>query len=142
MKVGQSIQHKKPSQDDNLIPLINIVFLMLIFFMVAGHISPSDPLTVQPPTSSSETPESEKPLVLVVSTDGQIAFDQVILTKQELAAQITSKFEAAEDKNSFNLLVKVDANLAVEELQSILQIIKKTGLKRVALATQKTAETS
>ncbi|WP_273149506.1 ExbD/TolR family protein [Methylophaga thiooxydans] len=142
MKVGQSIQHKKPSQDDNLIPLINIVFLMLIFFMVAGHISPSDPLKVQPPISSSETHENEQPLVLVVSTDGQIAFDQVILTKQELAAQITSKFEAAEDKNSFNLLVKVDANLAVEELQSILQIIKKTGLKRVALATQKTAETS
>jgi len=142
MKVGQSIQHSKPNQDDNLIPLINIVFLMLIFFMVAGHISQSDPLKVQPPTSSSETHESQEPLVLVVTTDGQIAFDQAIVTKEELAAQITEKFEAADDKKGFNLLVKVDANLAVEELQSILQIIKQTGLKRVALATQKTAEKS
>lgn len=142
MKVGQSIQHSKPSQDDNLIPLINIVFLMLIFFMVAGHISQSDPLKVQPPTSSSETHESQEPLVLVVTTDGQIAFDQAIVAKEELAAQITEKFEISEDKTGFNLLVKVDANLAVEELQSILQIIKQTGLKRVALATQKTAEKS
>lgn len=142
MKVGQSIQHSKPNQDDNLIPLINIVFLMLIFFMVAGHISQSDPLKVQPPISSSETHESQEPLVLVVTTDGQIAFDQAIVTKEELATQITEKFEATEDKTGFNLLVKVDANLAVEELQSILQVIKQTGLKRVALATQKTAEKS
>lgn len=141
MKLGQSIQHNKPSQDDNLIPLINIVFLMLIFFMVAGHINQSDPLTVQPPTSASETHEAQAPLVIVVATDGQIAFEQTLVTKQQLAALITEQFEAAIDKQAVNLLVKVDANLAVEELQSMLQIIKQTGLKRVALATQKTTET-
>lgn len=142
MKVGQSIQHKKPNQDDNLIPLINIVFLMLIFFMVAGHISQSDPIQVQPPSSMSDKHEQAEPMVIVVATDGQIAFEQEIISKQELMTHITDKFEATDDKLAFNLLVKVDANLAVEELQSVLQIIKQSGIKRVALATQKTADKS
>lgn len=142
MKVGQSIVHKKPNQDDNLIPLINIVFLMLIFFMVAGHISQSDPINVQPPNSVSDNHSKSDPVVIIVATDGQIAIEQTLVNKQDLATYINNKFEMAEDKQGFNLLVKVDANLAVEELQSVLQIIKQSGIKRVALATQKTADKS
>lgn len=142
MKVGQSIQHKKPNQDDNLIPLINIVFLMLIFFMVAGHISQSDPVKVQPPSSVSDTQNKAEPMVILLGSNGQIAFQQEIVNKRELATELTNAFETAADKQAFNLLVKVDANLAVDELQAVLQLIKQTGIKRVALATQKTAEKS
>jgi biopolymer transport protein ExbD len=142
VKVGQSIQHKKPNQDDNLIPLINIVFLMLIFFMVAGHISQSDPVKVQPPSSVSDTQNKAEPMVILLGSNGQIAFQQEIVNKRELATELTNAFETAADKQAFNLLVKVDANLAVDELQAVLQLIKQTGIKRVALATQKTAEKS
>ena len=142
MQLGKAIQHKKPNQDDNLIPLINIVFLMLIFFMVAGHISESDPIKVQPPGSVSEQHSEVKPLTIVVSTDGQIAVGQEQVTEQELTAAINRQFEQAEDPEAFRLLVKVDANLAVEKLQHVLSLIKQTGIKRIALATQKQATAS
>lgn len=142
MQLGKAIQHKKPNQDDNLIPLINIVFLMLIFFMVAGHISESDPIKVQPPGSVSEQHSEVKPLTVVVSTDGQIAVGQQQVTEQELTAEINRQFETAEDPEAFRLLVKVDANLAVEKLQHVLSLIKQTGIKRIALATQKQATAS
>lgn len=142
MQLGKTIQHKKPNQDDNLIPLINIVFLMLIFFMVAGHISESDPIQVQPPASVSESQSEVKPLTIVVSTEGEIAVGQEQVTKDTLSAVITQHFEQAADPQSFRLLVKVDANLAVEELQQVLSLIKQTGIKRIALATQKQASAS
>lgn len=142
MQLGKAIQHKKPNQDDNLIPLINIVFLMLIFFMVAGHISESDPIKVQPPGSVSEQHSEVKPLTIVVSTDGQIAVGQEQVTEKELTAAISQQFEQAEDPEAFRLLVKVDANLAVEKLQHVLSLIKQTGIKRIALATQKQATAS
>lgn len=142
MQLGKTIQHKKPNQDDNLIPLINIVFLMLIFFMVAGHISESDPIQVQPPASVSESQSEVKPLTIVVSTEGEIAVGQEQVTKDTLSAVITQHFEQAADPQSFRLLVKVDANLAVEELQQVLSLIKQTGIKRIALATQKQASES
>lgn len=142
MQLGKTIQHKKPNQDDNLIPLINIVFLMLIFFMVAGHISESDPIQVQPPASVSDSQSEVKPLTIVVSTEGEIAVGQEQVTKDTLSAVITQHFEQAADPQVFRLLVKVDANLAVEELQHILSLLKQTGIKRIALATQKQASAS
>jgi len=142
VQLGKAIQHKKPNQDDNLIPLINIVFLMLIFFMVAGHISESDPIKVQPPGSVSEQQSELKPLTVVISTEGEIAVGQEQVSEQELAAAITQQFEQADDPQAFRLLVKVDANLAVEKLQHVLSLIKQTGVKRIALATQKQASES
>jgi biopolymer transport protein ExbD len=142
VQLGKTIQHKKPNQDDNLIPLINIVFLMLIFFMVAGHISESDPIQVQPPGSVSDSQSEVKPLTIVVSTEGEIAVGQEQVTKDTLSAVITQYFEQVADPQAFRLLVKVDANLAVEELQHILSLIKQTGIKRIALATQKQASAS
>ncbi len=142
MQLGKAIQHKKPNQDDNLIPLINIVFLMLIFFMVAGHISESDPIKVQPPGSLSEQHSEVKPLTIVVNTDGEIAVGQEQVTEQELTAAINRQFSQAEDPEAFRLLVKVDANLAVEKLQHVLSLVKQTGIKRIALATQKQATAS
>lgn len=137
MKVGQSVQHKKPNQDDNLIPLINIVFLMLIFFMVAGHISQSDPIKVQPPSSLSDGHISSEPVIIIVTKDGQIAFEQTLIEKSQLAELISQRFEQDDEQQTFSLQLKTDADLPVEELQSVLQIIKQTGIKRISLATQK-----
>jgi len=141
MKLGQLATHKKPNQDDNLIPLINIVFLMLIFFMVAGHISQSDAIKVQPPTSVSDNQEQLEPLQIIVATDGQISVDNQLIDLSELVPFLNNKFEQAVDKTVFSLLVKVDANLAVENLQAVLADIKKTGIKRISLATQYVPET-
>ena len=139
MKVGQSIVHKKTDQDDNLVPLINIVFLMLIFFMVAGHISQSDPIKVQPPLSQSETTDKADPLVIVVSDNKEVAMGQTILNDDALLVKINALFDAAEDKNAFHILVKVDGEMPVDRLQKVLSIIKQSGITQIALATQRKA---
>lgn len=110
--------------------------------MVAGHISQSDPIKVQPPLSSSETKQIEQPLVIVVSDNGQVAIEQDIVDDNALLPVINKQFEAAADKDKFRILVKVDGSLPVERLQYVLSIIKQSGIKRVSLATQKQAEVS
>jgi len=140
MKLGKSLQHKKPNMDDNLVPLINIVFLMLIFFMVAGQISQSDPIKVQAPSSISDTHEQAQPVVLVMASDGQLAFEGSSIVHSELEKAISDAFDSVDDKQAFSLLLKVDANLAIEELHEVLATIKQTGIKRIALATQKSSD--
>jgi biopolymer transport protein ExbD len=142
MKVGQTALHKKPNQDDSLIPLINIVFLMLIFFMVAGHIGESEPLKVQPPRSVSDKHQAPEQRVIIIGADGRIAFGQEFVTKEALPAAISEQFDqtADDEKQAFSLLVKVDGELPVDQLKEVLSIIKQSGIKRVSLATQKTPE--
>ena len=42
------------NEDERILPLINVVFLLLIFFMLAGRLSASDPFQVEPPRSSAD----------------------------------------------------------------------------------------
>lgn len=140
MKIVQTKKRHKNSMDDNMIPLINIVFLMLIFFMVAGQISQTEPVKVKLPNSVSEKHKPEEPAVIVIGMDGKVAFDKVIVNQAELTTLIKKRFEQAEDKERFTLMVKVDGELPVEKLRAILSKIKQSGIKRVALATQQLAQ--
>ena len=73
---------RKDNSDDQLIPLINIVFLMLIFFMVAGQISEQDAQYIAPPESISETPiDPDAPRVLI-DADEAAGFRRITLLTQ------------------------------------------------------------
>lgn len=57
--------------DDRLVPLINVVFLMLIFFMLVGSIEATDPARVEPPESSTETPRTAPAVQVLVDTEAR-----------------------------------------------------------------------
>lgn len=67
-------QRRQREQGENVVPLINVVFLLLIFFMLAGQISRTDPFPLDPPTSEREDAAREGgPRTLFVAADGRIA---------------------------------------------------------------------
>ncbi len=140
MQITRLPHRHKRSLDDNMIPLINVVFLMLIFFMVAGQISQSDPVKVDLPSSISEKHKPEEPITLSVSLDGAMSFDRELIKPEQLTALIKQRFNAAENKAAFILMVKVDGDLPVETLRKVLGQIKQSGIKRVSLATQHLAK--
>ncbi len=140
MKITRLPQRHKRSMDDNMIPLINVVFLMLIFFMVAGQISQSDPVQVKLPNSISDKHNHEEPVTITVGLDGQVSFDKVIVPQAQLPIIIKQRFVATENKDAFMLMVKVDGDLPVEKLREVLGQIKQSGIKRVSLATQHLAQ--
>ncbi len=128
---------KREANDDNLIPLINVVFLMLIFFMVAGQIQRSDAANVQSPTSLSDVRQVEEGITLIVTADGLLYLDNQGVAEAGLAAALLAAFSQSANPEGFVVLVKVDADLPVDVLQTVLQQVKASGVVRVSLATRR-----
>jgi len=59
--------------DASVLPLINVVFLLLVFFMVAGRLSGGDPFEVTPPESGTEGPAATAPMRVLLAADGRLA---------------------------------------------------------------------
>lgn len=116
--------------DDSLIPLINVVFLMLIFFMLAGHISAPDVLPVEPPESRSAVSTEPDVGTLLVGLDGQIALDGEILSSGILS--LPSELLVADAPP---LRIKTDAALPMASLQRVLQQLRQAGVTQVELLT-------
>lgn len=63
---------RRPSE--SIVAMINVVFLLLIFFMMAARIAPPQPFDLTPPKATSDT-NPEQTRILHISRDGTLAFE-------------------------------------------------------------------
>ncbi|MCK7576411.1 MAG: biopolymer transporter ExbD [Chromatiales bacterium] len=122
--------------DDHLIPLINVIFLMLIFFMVVGRIAPPESLAVAPPVSRLGESVERQERLLILSADGRIAHGDEIVERAALPERLgvwLAEWSAA--SAPLELTLKADARMRAEELHAILAQLRAAGVAKVSLIT-------
>ena len=132
----------------SLIPLINVVFLLLIFFMLAGTITPSDPLQVEPPGSKQGRSAKRETPQLLLDAQGRIALDGALVAPGELKARLRALIAAhdssavagqpaldVDDASTAPLILSVKADGAVisSQLRPLLAELKALGIEQVQL---------
>jgi len=122
----------KPQREPT-IALINIVFLMLVFFMVAGTLAqPLDPsLTL---VETRELEGQAPPNALVVYPDGRIAFEG---NDQADAATFVASL-SEEDRETVRLVP--DRALPAAALVNLTRELRAAGAQRVMLVTERALE--
>lgn len=123
------VRRTRSSGDDNLIPLINIVFLLLIFFMVAGHIEASQQ-SVDLPDSDAGVRRQQANLLVEIQDDGRLFLDHSPVEIEELATLIRH----AGQGEASSVVVRADRALIAEQLAPVLRQIAASGAGTVSLA--------
>jgi len=118
------------TETENTLPLINVVFLLLIFFMVAGRLSESDPFVVIPPQSSSEVPPGERDLVMHIHADGRIAVEGSAVALEDLGAEVARLLP---DGGAVRL--KADGNTDASLVVGAMEALRDAGVERLNLLT-------
>ncbi|WP_108659785.1 ExbD/TolR family protein [Acuticoccus kandeliae] len=104
---------------ESTIPLINVVFLLLIFFLVAGTLSaPRDP-EVDLATAQEFTPVPLAPDALYIAADGTLRVGGEAMNPAEAVAAIAAVNEAAGDATD-EITVIPDRNLDAPTLLGLL----------------------
>ena len=122
----------KPREQD-LTPLINIIFLILIFFMLAAAIAPADDAAIEPVLSSSDAAVPDNSAVDITIDSNAVIY----IDGQELSAdQIKQKLlELGHSTNKALLSIKADATLDANVLISLLAGATDAGIDSVSLMT-------
>ena len=130
-----NIFHKKNIKKrlPNLVPLINIVFLLLIFFMLSGTLTKKDFFEVSPPESNTGASAEAPELVILISKDNKIALDNKPIKVNELETILSKELE---NRNIEEVLIKVDGNAKSGILSKVIKHIRNVGIKRAAIVTQ------
>lgn len=118
--------------DERILPLINIIFLLLIFFMLAGRIASIDPFDVAPPVSVSETPSETMETVVYVSGDGKLALNDEILGEAELRAAVA---EAMAGGNLDPIRLKADGDADTTRVVAVMELLREEGIESLRLLT-------
>ena len=116
--------------DIDMVPMINFAFLLLIFFMLAGTLVPSQKMPVDPPRSALATPADPSGNVLIVAADGRIGFSGEVLDTAELPARIAEWRKANPQEP---LRVKADGAVDAARVIQLLQGLRAAGVEHVSL---------
>ena len=117
----------------NLVPLINIVFLLLIFFMLSGTLSKKDLFEVDPPLSYTGSNAESPEMTILIRDDNKISLDDKIIPLNNLEAYLTSLLK---NKSIEEVLIKADGNASSGTLSKVIRMIRNTGIKRAAIVTK------
>ena len=123
---------KKKIKQINLIPLINIIFLMLIFFMLAGTIAKIDPYKIKIPESIIKNDPVTPFLTIIVKKNGEI-FINSKNKKKELQKRNYLEILRARKPNEISL--KIDSETPSEYFLKILKILETENIKKVVVET-------
>ncbi|MCJ7615866.1 MAG: biopolymer transporter ExbD, partial [Desulfobacterales bacterium] len=114
-----------------MLPLIDIVFLLLVFFIYAMlSMAVHRGLPVLLPASSTAEIEKNSTLSVTVKTDATIYVDEKLISIEDLAAFLKKKAEIDKDTG---VLLFAEKTLSYQKLFRVLDQIRIAGLNRISL---------
>lgn len=122
----------------NLTPLIDVVFLLLIFFMVSTTFEHQSRIQVELPEASAEptTPEAES-LEIIVDAQGRYFIGEEQVVNTQLKTLMGAITKVIGDRTDMPVIVRADANAPHQSVVTVLDATSQLGLTKISLATTK-----
>ena len=125
---------RRSGQAPNLTPLIDIVFLLLVFFMLTAHFVKDEGLPIELPEAISATSiEDEKPLELVITEAGLITIAGKQMRADVVAAHLSSLLAARDEKR---VVIRGDAAVTLGDSVKVIDAARQAGASGVDIVTE------
>lgn len=131
MKLRNYRETKQP--DLNIIPMIDIMFFLLVFFMLSMmYMVEQKTIPVNLPQATSAAIDNKTNFTVTLKDDGSIYLEDQQTDIQTLLMQATK-----EQKNnpSFAIIIRADKDINYDKVVSFIDTLKKAGITRFGLAT-------
>ena len=130
----QLFTKEKKTIEINVAPLIDVVFLLLIFFMLASEFTDFKTIDmISPNQSEVDQPESNLPLIINLSEKGDITIDSKEVSFNKLTQTVKDKLS---NKKETKIIISTPNETKVNILIKIVDTIRGLGIENIALITK------
>ena len=130
--------HSRSQAEDpniNLTPLIDVVFLLLIFFMVSTTFDTTSQLKIKlPEASENANSKPAQQLTLLIDGDGKFYLNAREL-RDGKSATLQAALERALEGTKRPIVIQSDAASPVQSLVTAMDVVGRLGLPQVSIAT-------
>ena len=121
-----------------IVPMINVVFLLLVFFLMTAQIAPPPPFEIAPPVAEATAPPADGPLEMWLSAEGEAAFGAARgpTALAALAEARAARCAGADcDASPPGLVLRADAGTPAAALAALMPRLAGAGFARIDLVT-------
>ncbi|MBN1573654.1 MAG: biopolymer transporter ExbD [Deltaproteobacteria bacterium] len=129
---------KKDAVSVNLTSLIDVVLLLLIFFMISTTFVLTPGLKVDLPESTvEEVPQEKEDIIVFVTEDNRIKLGEEFYTYEGLYEELLKQ---KKEKPKANLIIQADEKANHGTVVEVMDDAKRTGFSRLSIATERRGE--
>lgn len=126
---GLTSRHKTP----NLTPLIDIVFLLLVFFMLTAHFVKDQSLDINlPEANSASNLEDQGALEIVINNNGDILIAKEIIKSDELGVALQQSLQSRSNKQ---VILRGDKGSKLDLTVQVMDAARKAGAESLDIIT-------
>ena len=117
----------------DITPLIDMVFLLLIFFLLTSSFLIQPGIKVKLPASESSETQASRDLILTVTKDNLIYLNAKKVSLKTLSRKLEFAFKKSKDKL---LIIKADKEVLHGKVVEIMDIARGVGVEKLAIGTE------
>ena len=122
------------SSEINVAPLIDVVFLLLIFFMLASEFTDFKTIDMTSPSETNTNIKNEnKPIIVNLSPEGKIKVNNKIADLNNLNTTLKNILK---DDNAKKIIISTPEDTKINILVKTIDIIRNLGIDNIALLTK------
>ncbi len=133
----QLLNKKRRRVAINITSLIDVVLLLLIFFMVSTNFIEQPGMKLDLPDSDSASSSTGNDLEVIIQPDGDIFFNGNAITIDDLRAQFEKLAGESSDRS---LLLKADKSVTHGAVMEVMDIARINGIQKIIIASTKKAK--
>lgn len=131
----------KPEVDVNLTPLIDVVFLLLIFFMVSTTFTKDTQLTIDlPEASGTQSPTAQQRIEITVTRAGGYAINQVTLVNNTLETLKSAIEKVSAGDTTLPLIITADSATSHQAVVTAMDAAGQLGFSKLSITTKNAAQ--
>ena len=125
---------KKKNIEINVAPLIDIVFLLLIFFMLTSEFTDFKTIDmISPNQSSTSIQNNDLPIIINLSENGLVEIDKIEIKLEDLSETIQMKLL---NSNNKKIVISTLNKTKINNLIIVVDTIRSLGIENIALITK------
>ncbi len=130
---------RRPSPELNLTPLIDVVFLLLIFFMVSTTFDKESRIKVELPQAATQDQRDKQDTVLDITIDvkGRFYVNQNEVINTETATLMGAIEKAVKDRRDLPVIISADASTPYQAVVKAMDAASQLGFENMTFAARK-----
>lgn len=124
-----------PKANVDLIPMIDVVFQLVVFFMVSSTFVMTPGIALDLPESTSSEPVVLNRLVVTVASPEEIYLNRELVPYAELDGRLTALAGDRDEDDPMSVVIEGDSSVPYETLVAVLDVLRSNGYRGVALRT-------
>lgn len=135
MRFRKHLKLERSLRTLDIAPLIDVIFLLLIFFMLTSHFIFQPGIKINLPRAITSEMISEENAVITITAENLVYYSGRLVTVKELASTLKSIASSRRP-----VLIKADKKASLGRIVEVWDICRQEGITRVNIATNQTVD--